>query len=76
MSLECSRNRLREIQDMARKLATSAEHSGTREPELVQIAVHFHPADGQHRRQTAADRIVCEDTGTRPVTGISIVSRT
>lgn len=41
---------------MARKLATSAERSGTSEPELVHIAVHFDPTELQVvQRVTSGD---------------------
>jgi hypothetical protein len=43
MSLEWYLCRVREIEQLARQLAMSAMC----EPELVQVAVHFHPADGR-----------------------------
>jgi hypothetical protein len=46
MSLEAYRNRLRTLEHLARKIATSAECPGSRQPELIQIAMHFHPAEG------------------------------
>lgn len=51
MSLEWHRTRLREIERLARKLATSAECAGTSEPLLVQISVRFHPAGGANPEQ-------------------------
>jgi hypothetical protein len=46
MSLEAYRTRLRALEIAARKLATSVECSVTSEPELIQIAIQFHPAEG------------------------------
>src|SRR5215475_12309988 len=54
MSLEAYRSRLRALELAARKLATSAECSGTSEPELIQIAIHFHPAERTSAREAAA----------------------
>jgi len=54
MSLEAYRTRLRALECAARKLATSAECSGTSEPELIQIAMHFHPAEGTSVREATA----------------------
>jgi hypothetical protein len=53
MSLESSRNRLREMAQAARVLATSAERAGTREPVVVQIGVRFYLADGPIGRREA-----------------------
>jgi len=50
MSLEAYRSRLRALELAAQKLATSADCSGTSEPELIQIAMHFHPAEGTSTR--------------------------
>jgi len=46
MSLEAYRSRMRELERAARSLATSAECSGPREPELIQITVYWHPPEG------------------------------
>ena len=54
MSLEACRARLRELELAARKLATSAECSGTSEPNLIQIALHFHPAEVSSSHEAAA----------------------
>jgi Rieske 2Fe-2S family protein len=54
MSLEAYRARLRELELAARKLATSADCSGTSEPELIQITLHFHPAEVTSSREAAA----------------------
>jgi hypothetical protein len=54
MSLEAYRSRLRALEFAARKLATSTECSGTKEPELIQIAVHFHPAEGTSAQEAAS----------------------
>lgn len=54
MSLEAYRSRLRALELAAQKLATSADCSGTSEPELIQIAMHFHPAEGTSTREAAA----------------------
>jgi hypothetical protein len=54
MSLEAYRSRLRELERAARSLATSAECSGSGKAELIQIAVHFHPAEGSSTREARA----------------------
>jgi hypothetical protein len=53
MSLEAYRSRLRALEHLARKLATPAECSGSRQPEPIQISLHFH---------TGEVSIVCEAT--------------
>jgi len=54
MSLEAYHSRLRALEHAAWELATSADSSGSSEPELIQIAVHFHPVEGTSTREAAA----------------------
>jgi hypothetical protein len=54
MSLEAQRSRLRELECAARKLATSAECAGTSKPELIQLALRFHPAEGASAAEAAS----------------------
>jgi hypothetical protein len=60
MSLEAYRSRLRELERAARERATSAGCSGTSEPELIQIAMYFHPAEGTSTR--GADAVAWSGT--------------
>jgi hypothetical protein len=46
MPLEAYRGLLRALDRTVRKLTASAGCSGTRQPEPIQIAMHFHPAEG------------------------------